>query len=107
MHFFYQHLRLHKYTELLGRLSYPELLSLTEEQLAGLGVTVGARRKILASVDRLQERPRLLASLGHRLEREGCDLREVRWNDKADIFSSVDAGQYLFSASLVLSIFQV
>ena len=72
---------------MLGRLSYPELLSLTEEQLAGLGVTVGARRKILASVDRLQERPRLLASLGHRLEREGCDLREVRWNDKADMFS--------------------
>ena len=39
------------------------MLSLTEEQLEVQGVTKGARHKIALSIQRLRERPTLLAQL--------------------------------------------
>nr|CAG4638457.1 EOG090X06H8 [Cyclestheria hislopi] len=56
-------LRLHKYAHLFSRLTYEEMLSLTEEQLELQGVTKGARHKIALSIQRLRERPALLAKL--------------------------------------------
>ena len=56
-------LRLHKYAHLFSLLNYEEMLSLTEEQLEVQGVTKGARHKIALSIQRLRERPTLLAQL--------------------------------------------
>nr|CAG4650161.1 EOG090X06H8 [Sida crystallina] len=56
-------LRLHKYAHLFSLLNYEEMLSLTEEQLEAQGVTKGARHKIALSIQRLRERPTLLAQL--------------------------------------------
>ena len=56
-------LRLHKYAHLFSLLTYEEMLALTEEQLELQGVTKGARHKIALSIQRLRDRPTLLAQL--------------------------------------------
>jgi len=76
-------LRLHKYSQLFARMNYDEMLELTEEKLeqkvpfehkvqkidtfyvlvSFQGVTVGARRKIILSVQKLKERVALLQQL--------------------------------------------
>ena len=70
-------LRLHKYTEYIMSLSYQELLSLNEEKLQKMNVTKGARRKILLSIEKLSERPKTLATINSKLDREGCDIKEI------------------------------
>ena len=72
-----KHLRLHKYTECIMRLTYQDLVSLTDEQLQGMSVTKGARRKFLLSIQKLGERPQALAEMGARLETENCDMKEI------------------------------
>nr|CAG4641703.1 EOG090X06H8 [Eurycercus lamellatus] len=56
-------LRLHKYAHLFSLMTYDEMLALTEEQLELQGVTKGARHKIALSIQRLRDRPTLLAQL--------------------------------------------
>lgn len=76
-------LRLHKYAWLFAQLSYDEMLNLTEEKLAALGVTKGARHKIVLSVRKLRERYHTLCQLerdvvaGASLSQAMDDLRAV------------------------------
>ena len=70
-------LRLHKYTEFIMSLSYHELLSLNEEKLQKMNVTKGARRKILLSIEKLSERPKVLATINSKLDRECGDMKEI------------------------------
>eukprot|EP00090_Calanus_glacialis_P009571 TRINITY_DN17954_c0_g1_i1.p1 TRINITY_DN17954_c0_g1~~TRINITY_DN17954_c0_g1_i1.p1 ORF type:complete len:706 (+),score=139.80 TRINITY_DN17954_c0_g1_i1:343-2460(+) len=70
-------LRLHKYTDLVMGMTYPEMVQLTEEKLEHLNVTKGARRKIVASIQKLEERPNTLASIDAELEIEDCDIKKV------------------------------
>lgn len=76
-------LRLHKYAWLFAQLSYDEMLNLTEEKLATLGVTKGARHKIVLSVRKLRERYHTLCQLerdvvaGASLSQAMDDLRAV------------------------------
>ncbi|KAG8224001.1 hypothetical protein J437_LFUL018136 [Ladona fulva] len=62
-------LRLHKYASLFARLSYEEMLCLTEEKLAAEGVTKGARHKIVLSIRKLQDRAATLKYLGEEVSR--------------------------------------
>lgn len=70
-------LRLHKYTGLMMSLTYEEMLDLSEEKLEKMGVTKGARRKIVSSVGKLRDRFRLLSSLQAELENADCDLKKI------------------------------
>ena len=56
-------LRLHKYTNLLLSLTYEEMVELDEDKLEALGVTKGARRKIVASIVKLKERQAQLKAI--------------------------------------------
>ncbi|XP_071440918.1 protein Smaug homolog 1 [Hetaerina americana] len=67
-------LRLHKYASLFARLSYEEMLSLTEERLASEGVTKGARHKIVLSIRKLRERASTLKYLEEDVSR-GSSIR--------------------------------
>merc|ERR1719278_273018 len=58
-------------------LTYEEMLDLTEEKLEKMGVTKGARRKIVSSVAKLRDRFRLLSSLQAELENTDCDLKKI------------------------------
>ncbi|CAG0884997.1 unnamed protein product [Darwinula stevensoni] len=49
-------LRLHKYLHLFAHMTYEEMMGLTEEKLESLGVTKGARHKMVLSIDRLKQR---------------------------------------------------
>ncbi|XP_026482081.1 protein Smaug-like [Ctenocephalides felis] len=49
-------LRLHKYIWLFSNTSYEDMMAITEEYLARLGVTKGARHKLYLSIQRLKER---------------------------------------------------
>lgn len=70
-------LRLHKYTELIMGLGYEEMITLTEEQLEQRGVTKGARRKIVANIAKLRDRPRILAEMSAHLDRDDCSVKKV------------------------------
>lgn len=56
-------LRLHKYTTMFQQMDYEQMLGLDEAQLETQGVTKGARRKILQSVQKLRERVDFLRQL--------------------------------------------
>lgn len=56
-------LRLHKYAWLFSDLGYDQMLAVDEERLERLGVTRGARHKLLLSIRRLAERERDVARL--------------------------------------------
>lgn len=70
-------LRLHKYTDLVMSMTYDEMTGLTEEKLEHLSVTKGARRKIVASIQKLLERPTFLATIDRDLDHEDCDVKKV------------------------------
>lgn len=59
-------LRLHKYVWLFSNLTYEQMMDMTEEYLANLGVTKGARHKLVLCIHKLKERYSLLL----RLEKE-------------------------------------
>lgn len=70
-------LRLHKYTALLLSLRYEEMVRLTETRLEQMGVTKGARRKIVASIHKLQERQAQLKAIDEELDRGRYDMRRI------------------------------
>lgn len=51
-----KNLRLHKYTELFSELTYDQMMNLTDKDLLKHNVTLGARKKILASIEKLKKR---------------------------------------------------
>lgn len=59
-------LRLHKYVWLFSNLTYEQMMEMTEEYLASLGVTKGARHKLVLCIQKLRERFALMV----RLEKE-------------------------------------
>lgn len=70
-------LRLHKYTDLIMNMTYTEMIQLTEEKLESLNVTKGARRKIVSSIQKLEERPNILTNIDTELEIEDCDIKKI------------------------------
>ncbi|KRZ79453.1 Protein Smaug -like protein 2 [Trichinella papuae] len=60
-------LRLHKYTPLFSKISYDDMMTFSEEKLEALGVTKGARKKIVLSIEKLKQRAKTLKQL----EKEG------------------------------------
>lgn len=59
-------LRLHKYVWLFTHLTYEKMLDITEEYLENLGVTKGARHKLVLCIQKLKERPLIL----HQMQKE-------------------------------------
>lgn len=53
-------LRLHKYFWLFSNMSYEQMMDITEEYLENLGVTKGARHKLVICIQKLSERVSLL-----------------------------------------------
>ena len=76
-----KNLRLHKYTGLFEKMSYEEMMSLTDEWLEGHGVTKGATNKILQNLQKLRDRQNLLKHYE----------RELMQNGQVDIRAMVDA----------------
>ncbi len=64
-------LRLHKYANLFSSLTYEELLNITEEELELKNVTKGARHKLLLSIEKLRNRPKILKALEKDMIEEG------------------------------------
>lgn len=62
-------LRLHKYFWLFSNMSYEQMLDMTEEYLENLGVTKGARHKLVLCIQKLSERVPLL----NQMEKELMD----------------------------------
>ncbi|ALC43729.1 smg [Drosophila busckii] len=60
-------LRLHKYIELFKNMTYEEMLQISEEFLQSVGVTKGASHKLALCIEKLKERPHLLAKLEQEL----------------------------------------
>nr|XP_022918879.1 protein Smaug homolog 2 [Onthophagus taurus] len=56
-------LRLHKYSWVFNNLNYEQMLNLTEETLQSIGITKGARHKLLLSIGKLRERQNMLCEL--------------------------------------------
>ncbi|XP_063725298.1 protein Smaug homolog 1-like [Symsagittifera roscoffensis] len=77
-------LRLHKYSAMFSQFSYEEMLSLDDEKLTALGVTKGARHKIVISVTKLNERSKELRQMekdavdcGGNVKQLLCDLKLI------------------------------
>ncbi|CAG9820185.1 unnamed protein product [Phaedon cochleariae] len=66
-------LRLHKYSWVFNNLTYSQMINLTEETLQDIGITKGARHKILLSINKLRERSTMLTELETEVM-NGCDL---------------------------------
>lgn len=56
-------LRLHKYSWVFNNLNYNQIVNLTESNLEGMGITKGARHKLLLSITKLRDRSQMLAEL--------------------------------------------
>ncbi|KAF7488487.1 Protein Smaug -like protein 1 [Sarcoptes scabiei] len=56
-------LRLHKYSSIFARLSYEEMLSMTENDFEKLNITKGARQKLSLSIRKLKARATVLRSI--------------------------------------------
>ncbi|KAJ8945428.1 hypothetical protein NQ318_009884 [Aromia moschata] len=56
-------LRLHKYSWVFNNLTYSQMINLTEDTLQGIGITKGARHKLLLSIAKLKERSSMLTEL--------------------------------------------
>ncbi|XP_044748033.1 protein Smaug homolog 2 isoform X2 [Coccinella septempunctata] len=56
-------LRLHKYSWIFTNLSYHQMLNLDEATLEGIGITKGARHKLLLNLGKLKERSMLMCEL--------------------------------------------
>lgn len=60
-------LRLHKYFWLFTNMSYEQMMEMTEEYLENLGVTKGARHKLVLCIQKLAERVTLLRQIENEL----------------------------------------
>lgn len=56
-------LRLHKYQWLFTNVTYEQMLEMSEEYLENLGVTKGARHKLVLCIQKLSDRVQLLKQL--------------------------------------------
>lgn len=56
-------LRLHKYSWVFNNLSFAQMLSLDERTLENIGITKGARHKLLLNIGKLRERSALMAEI--------------------------------------------
>lgn len=56
-------LRLHKYSWVFNNLTYSRMINLTDETLQAIGITKGARHKLLLSISKLKERKTMLTEL--------------------------------------------
>lgn len=56
-------LRLHKYSWVFNNLTYKQMLSLTDESLQSIGITKGARHKLLLNIAKLRDRSTMLSEL--------------------------------------------
>ncbi|CAH1993604.1 unnamed protein product [Acanthoscelides obtectus] len=66
-------LRLHKYSWLFHNLTYSQVINLKEEDLSAIGITKGARHKLLLSISKLNERATVLNELEAEVIKD-CDL---------------------------------
>lgn len=60
-------LRLHKYFWLFANVTYDQMMEMTEEHLESLGVTKGARHKLILCIQKLSDRVTLLKQLNKEL----------------------------------------
>lgn len=60
-------LRLHKYLWLFTNVTYQQMMEMTEEYLENLGVTKGARHKLVLCIQKLADRVSLLKQLNKEL----------------------------------------
>lgn len=56
-------LRLHKYVWLFSNITYEKMLEISEEYLANLNVTKGARHKLVLCIQKLRERGGVLTKM--------------------------------------------
>jgi len=75
-------LRLHKYQYLFAKLTYEDMLGLTEEKLAEQNVTKGARKKIASSVSRLRFRADKLREIEKDIPTYGSALSAIRLRER-------------------------
>lgn len=61
-------LRLHKYVWLFTNISYDQMMAMDEKYLEKLGVTKGARHKLLLSIKKLNERPSVMEAIETELQ---------------------------------------
>lgn len=60
-------LRLHKYQNIFIPLTYDQMMEVTEEYLTSMGVTKGARNKLVICIQKLKERFHTLEQFEHDL----------------------------------------
>ncbi|XP_045499527.1 protein Smaug [Colias croceus] len=73
-------LRLHKYVWLFTNITYEQMMAIDEKYLEKLGVTKGARHKILLSIKKLNDRPATLEAVRTELASNpsaGCVVRAL------------------------------
>ncbi|CAK1542866.1 unnamed protein product [Leptosia nina] len=75
-------LRLHKYVWLFTNITYEQMMAMDEKYLEKLGVTKGARHKILLSIKKLNERSAILESVRTELSSGGGASAMVRALEK-------------------------
>ncbi|CAH0561325.1 unnamed protein product [Brassicogethes aeneus] len=66
-------LRLHKYSWVFNNLTYEQILKLNEESLSSIGITKGARHKLLLNISKLKDRSTMLTELETEIM-NGADL---------------------------------
>ena len=74
-------LRLHKYGWVFHNLTYEQMVNLTEETLQMIGITKGARHKILLSIGKLKERSNVITELETEVMNGGdllCALKKLK-----------------------------
>ncbi|XP_060532112.1 protein Smaug homolog 2 [Cylas formicarius] len=85
-------LRLHKYSWIFHNLTTHQMLNLSEDYLIEVGVTKGARQKLLLSLQRLTERSAVLAEL------------EVDIRNGGDIYDTLKKLKVILQSPLQLSL---
>lgn len=88
VHSWLKSLRLHKYSDLFSRMTYDQMMSLTEEQLEAQGVTKGARHKIILNINKLKNRVNNLKALIQSLDEEGCNFIRQALNELKTILNT-------------------
>lgn len=89
-------LRLHKYAPFFARMSYEEMLELTEDVLEHRNITKGARQKLILSIQKLKARSTVLLASEHEL----LDTKGQQYRSKIS-YSSLS--QVLFQIRAFLS----
>lgn len=88
VHSWLKSLRLHKYSDLFSRMTYEQMMSLTEELLESQGVTKGARHKIILNINKLKNRVNNTKALIQSLDEEGCNFIRQALNELKTILNT-------------------